>query len=743
MPAADLPVKLPDDVTFDRPGNPLDHHPTWKHVACPQCGAPARRETDTMDTFVDSSWYYARFTDPWNTTAPTDPAIANAWLPVDQYIGGIEHAILHLLYSRFFARAMSKTGHLAVAEPFAGLFTQGMVVHETYRDAEGKWVAPAEVRIEGDGAGRRAFRLDGGAGRDRRHREDVEVEAQHGRPRRDHPHLRRRHRALVHAVGLAARPRRDLDGSRRAGRLQADAAPLAADLRDRARRRRGAAARSPPPSRQHAAEIRRVAHASLAKVEDDIERLRFNVAIATIYEFANTLSQAIGAIESADVPDDLRYAFAEAGDMLVAAFAPMMPHLAEECWTVLGHETLISQSPWPQVDRSLIVTNEVTMPVQVNGRKRADVTVPRDADSREVSRPPLWRSTRSSGRWIIGRRRRSSSCRTGSSMSWSERLRIVAALALSLGAAGCFQPIYGEAVHPGLVQALREIEVAPIPDRIGHYLADDLISRINGSGQTPKPRYRLNVRLSQSVTTPTIESQIQTADSATVTGTALFTLTQIDGDKDKPIYSGSATSSAVYDRTLQSFADLRAARDAEIRVAKSLADEIELQGRGRAFQAVLMPRLFTALAARRRRSRRRWPRRAAGCSARAGSSPRTTTSRCASSATSTRARPMTSSRRWTRSNARPSTIAFEGLSWFGGDKPRALVAKVKPAPALTELAADHERRMRRLGLAPETRNFTPHVTLARMRGVGPAAVADYLASRGRLAAPGFTATSSR
>ena len=156
-------MKLPDDVTFDRPGNPLDHHPTWKHVACPQCGAPARRETDTMDTFVDSSWYYARFTDPWNKARPTDPAIADAWLPVDQYIGGIEHAILHLLYSRFFARAMSKTGHLAVSEPFAGLFTQGMVVHETYRDAEGGWIAPAEVRIEGDAAGRKAFKLDGGA----------------------------------------------------------------------------------------------------------------------------------------------------------------------------------------------------------------------------------------------------------------------------------------------------------------------------------------------------------------------------------------------------------------------------------------------------------------------------------------------------------------------------------------------------------------------------------------------------
>jgi leucyl-tRNA synthetase len=146
----DLPVKLPDDVSFDLPGNPLDHHPTWKHVACPQCGKPARRETDTMDTFVDSSWYFARFTDPWRERKPDHRPVSNAWLPVDQYIGGVEHAILHLLYSRFFTRAMKKTGHVGLDEPFKGLFTQGMVVHETYksRAKDGTWVEPAEIKIE-------------------------------------------------------------------------------------------------------------------------------------------------------------------------------------------------------------------------------------------------------------------------------------------------------------------------------------------------------------------------------------------------------------------------------------------------------------------------------------------------------------------------------------------------------------------------------------------------------------------
>jgi len=163
-------------------------------------------------------------------------------------------------------------------------------------------------------------------------------------------------------------------------------------------------------------------------------------------------------------------------------------------------------------------------------------------------------------------------------MSWSDRLRVFAALGLAATTAGCFQPLYGEAAHPGLVQAMHEVEVAPIPDRIGHYLADDLITRMNGTGQTLKPKYRLKINLSKSLQTPTIESQIQMADSATVTGTAVFTLVRIDGEK--AIYSGSATSSAVYDRTLQSYADLRADRDAELRIAKSLADEIELRVAG-------------------------------------------------------------------------------------------------------------------------------------------------------------------
>ncbi len=163
VPDKDLPVTLPEDATFDKPGNALDHHPTWKHVTCPKCGGKAQRETDTMDTFVDSAWYFARFTDPWNEKQPTTRAVVDRLMPVDQYIGGIEHAILHLLYARFFTRAMKATGHIAFDEPFAGQYAQGMVVHETYRKADGTYVTPAEVKIETIGNDRHAIMIDGGA----------------------------------------------------------------------------------------------------------------------------------------------------------------------------------------------------------------------------------------------------------------------------------------------------------------------------------------------------------------------------------------------------------------------------------------------------------------------------------------------------------------------------------------------------------------------------------------------------
>ena len=395
VPASDLPVELPRDMSFDEPGNPLDRHPTWKHVACPACGAPALRETATMDTFVDSSWYFVRFTDLWNTAAPTTPSVVEKWLPVDQYIGGIEHAILHLLYARFFTRAMQATGHVGVLkEPFAGLFTQGMVVHETYRAKDGAWLYPAEVRFDYEfhgslGPSRRAFRIDSG--------EEVAIGAiekmSKSKKNTVDPD------DIISAYGAdTARwfvlsdspPERDViwteDGVQGAAkfvqrlwRLMGELAGLAAPV----------GTPFPGDMSAEAAAIRRAVHMSLIKVEEDIARLRFNRAVAQIHDLANKLSAAIGAIESENIGADIRAAFREAADIMVLMVAPMMPHLAEECWAALGHADLAAGAEWPIAERALVVEDTIAYPVQVNGRKRADLVVARDAGNAAIEAAAL------------------------------------------------------------------------------------------------------------------------------------------------------------------------------------------------------------------------------------------------------------------------------------------------------------------------------------------------------------------
>jgi leucyl-tRNA synthetase len=386
VPEKDLPVKLPDDVTFDRPGNPLDHHPTWKTVHCPQCGRAGWRETDTMDTFVDSSWYFARFTDPWIETAPTDPSIADAWMPVDQYIGGIEHAILHLLYSRFFTRAMKETRHIGLDEPFAGLFTQGMVVHETFRRKSGEWAAPAEVKIESDGDARRATLIETG--------EEVEIGAiekmsKSKRNTVDPDDIIETYGADVARWFMLSDspPERDVEWTERGvqgaarfvqrlWRLVGEAGEIG----------RGAPAQRPAQFSAPALAVRKATHKALANVGDAVEKLHFNVCVAHIYEFANALSEMIGDADTEDgsVAPDFTWAMREAANILVQLFAPMMPHLAEECWAALGHDTLVAQASWPAVERDLLIENTITLPVQINGKKRAEVTVPRDASNAEV-----------------------------------------------------------------------------------------------------------------------------------------------------------------------------------------------------------------------------------------------------------------------------------------------------------------------------------------------------------------------
>ncbi len=383
VPDRDLPVKLPEDVDFDRPGNPLDRHPTWKHVRCPSCGGPARRETDTMDTFVDSSWYFARFTDPWIETAPTNREMVDTWMPVDQYIGGIEHAILHLLYSRFFTRAMRATGHVGLDEPFAGLFTQGMVVHETYRKADGTHAEPAEVEIKVEGDRRYAVLAATG--------EPVEIGpiekmSKSKRNTVDPDDIMGTFGADTARWFMLSDspPERDViwteEGVQGAGRFAQRLWRLVNDIAEIT-----AAEARPGKDRQAALEIRRDAHKTLDKVTRAIEDLRFNTAVAFMYSQANLLEMAVrdaagrGGATAAE-----QAALREAGDMLVKLFAPMMPHLAEECWAGLGQTSLVAEEPWPTLDKTLLIEDTVTLPVQVNGKKRADVTVARDAGATDI-----------------------------------------------------------------------------------------------------------------------------------------------------------------------------------------------------------------------------------------------------------------------------------------------------------------------------------------------------------------------
>ena len=350
VPKDQLPVTLPEDVTFDVPGNPLDRHPSWGHVDCPKCGGKARRETDTLDTFVDSSWYFIRFASQ-PADKPFDKAEAEAWLPVQQYIGGVEHAILHLLYARFWTRALKRVGKLDIAEPFEGLFTQGMVTHETYKSLDNRWLSPAEIGVGEDG-------------------ELVELatktQVQRGRVEKMSKSKRNTvdPEPIVDQYGAdAARwfmlsdspPERDLEWStggiegaarfvQRAWKLaQADRATDGADK-----------------------DLERKRHQTVKAVGEAIEGLQFNKAVAALYEYVNAIEKA-GVSATRD----------EAIDTLIRLIAPMAPHLAEEAFALRGGEGLVASARWPSYDDSKLVEDEVTMVVQVNGKLRDKMQIAR------------------------------------------------------------------------------------------------------------------------------------------------------------------------------------------------------------------------------------------------------------------------------------------------------------------------------------------------------------------------------
>jgi leucyl-tRNA synthetase len=378
VPEKDLPVTLPEDVSFDVPGNPLDHHPTWKHVSCPRCSRQARRETDTLDTFFDSSWYFLRFC---SARAPVafERSAVDYWMPVDQYIGGIEHAVLHLLYSRFFIRALKRCGYLDLDEPFAGLFTQGMVCHETYQSETGDWLFPEEV--ETDGAGR----LVDMAGR-------PIIAGRHEKMSKSKKNVIGLD-AIVDTYGAdTARlyllsdspPERDLEWTetgiegiwRYVNRLlRMVSEPLVA---------------LPPPISAvpatlspPVAAIRRAIHKTIAAVTDDLDKFRFNRAVARIRELTNALDEL--PVAESGAPEVLR----EGLETLAHLLGPMMPHLAEEMWQELGGSGLLAEQPWPVFDPDLTRDEQVTIAVQVNGKLRATLEIPRDAATDAVESAAL------------------------------------------------------------------------------------------------------------------------------------------------------------------------------------------------------------------------------------------------------------------------------------------------------------------------------------------------------------------
>ena len=386
VPRQDLPVTLPQDVRFEKRGNPLDHHPSWKYVDCPKCGAAAQRETDTFDTFIDSSWYFSRFTAP-HASQPTDRQLVDYWLPVDQYIGGVEHAILHLLYARFYTRAMHQTGHVGLSEPFAGLFTQGMVCHETYRAANGEWLSPQQITMQNGRAvltanPKMAVRIG-----------QIEKMSKSKKNIVDPDDIVARYGADTARWFMLSDspPERDVQWTQdgiegawrfvqRCYRLVGAQADALKNITARQGGQQGA------PQGADALALYRAEQYCIQQVTQDLQKLAFNRAVARIYEFSNALQASL----QQNPPTDKEKAGKEKAEFmatqktallrLAQLFAPMMPHLAETCWQLLGGAGLVAQAAWPVADESVLKQQDIILPVQVNGKRKTEIKVPTAAN---------------------------------------------------------------------------------------------------------------------------------------------------------------------------------------------------------------------------------------------------------------------------------------------------------------------------------------------------------------------------
>jgi leucyl-tRNA synthetase len=376
VPDDQLPVQLPEDVDFTQPGNPLANHPSWKHVDCPKCGTTATREQDTFDTFFESSWYFLRYCDPKHPHG-FSPEAAHYWMPVDQYIGGVEHAVLHLLYSRFFTRALSEVGYLTLDEPFAGLMTQGMVCHQTFQDQHGKWLFPTDVERDGEDWVMRSDKSAITAGR-------IEKMSKSKRNVVDPEIIIDTYGADTARLFMLSDspPERDLEwtesGVEGASRFLKKIWRLATDDSLAA-----AGAKMPDNADQKALDLVKTVHKTILAISRDIEEFRFNRAVAQLHTLSNAITNL--APDTVGSPEARRMAI----ENLTKLIAPLTPHIAEEMWHMLGHDSMLANAAWPVADPALAADDEVEIGVQVNGKLRATITLPRDCPTDEAEAKAL------------------------------------------------------------------------------------------------------------------------------------------------------------------------------------------------------------------------------------------------------------------------------------------------------------------------------------------------------------------